>query len=156
MDALMEYCEALARPIKVAVIELEKPVIAQIQEALSVYNCIVETCYDPEAGCNCRQKSHKADLIFLADNIKGSKSSLDIAHQIAVCCPDASVVILTRTPQSRAVMDLMKFGAYNFLVKNGSFTQAHVRRIFSQLNLRLRDRGETAAVEKTESCQANV
>lgn len=154
MDALTNLCEALARPVKVAVIELEKQIIAQIRDALRVYNCDVEECFDPCEGCKCRQKSCKADLVFLADNIEGQKSSLDIANQIDMCCPSASVVILTRNPQSQTAANLMRSGAYNFMVKNGSFTQAHVQRIFNQLNLRLRERGRTPEEEKQESCRA--
>ena len=157
MDSLTQYCEALASPVKVAVIELEPQVIEQIRRALSVYNCIVESCYDPEFGCKCRQSDAKADLIFLADNIKGpGYTSMDIARQISSCCPAASVVVLTRNPQSKPVMDLMKAGVFTFLVKNGSFTEAHVRRIFNQLNLRLREHGGTAATAATESCQVST
>ena len=156
MDSLTRFCEALTRPVKVAVLEIEPNVIEQIRQALSVYNCVVEDCYDPHAGCLCRQKSCKADLIFLADNIKGQKTSVDIVHQISCCCPEASIVVLTRNPQSRQVMELMRAGVYTFLVKNGSFNETHVRRVFNQLNLRLRENGGTAATAKTESCHANV
>ena len=153
---LTMLCEALARPVKVAVIEIEKHVVEQIKKARSVYNCDVEDCFDPCEGCKCRQKTCKSDLVFLADNIKGPKSSLDIAHQISLCCPDASIVILTRNPQSKSVADLMKAGCYAFMVKNGSFTEAHVKRVFNQLNLRLRENGRTAVTVNAESCQVTV
>jgi DNA-binding NarL/FixJ family response regulator len=156
MDSLTRFCEALACPVKVAVIEIEPHVISQIREALSVYNCDVEQTYEPSVGCRCRQNLAKADLIFLADNITGNNTSLDIAKQISICCPNASVVILTRNPQSKQVTDLMKSGVYTFLVKNGSFNQTHVRRVFNQLNLRLREHGRTATSVETKSCLAQV
>lgn len=153
MDSLTRYCEALASPVKVAVIELETKVISQIKDALRDYNCVVEDCYDPASGCKCRQMSWKSDLIFLADNIVEPVSSLVIARQISVCCPEASVVILTRNPQGQQVMDLMKSGVYTFLVKNGSFNKTHVQRVFNQLNLRLREHGGSAISETAEACQ---
>jgi len=136
MDELLKYVESLGAPIKVCVIDPEEEVCYQIEDALSVYNCNVQLRYDPVLGCACLQSGKKcrADLVFIADN---AEHSLDTIRHIEHEQPDASIVILTRNPSGPQVAEIMRFGVYTFLTKNGSFNVANVRRIFAQLNLRL-------------------
>jgi DNA-binding NtrC family response regulator len=136
MTELIRYIESLGAPIRVCVIDSEEEVCYQIEDALTVYNCNVQIRYDPVVGCSCRQseKSCRADLVFVSDL---APHALDVIRHIEREQPEASIVILTRSPSGSPVAELMRHGVYTFLTKNGSFTVANVRRIFAQLNLRL-------------------
>lgn len=148
-DELLKYAESLVAPIKVCVIDKEEEVCFQIEDALSVYNCNVRLRFDPTCGCACLQSGEKclADLVFIADNVP---HCMDTIQHIEREQPDASIVVLTRTPGSPAIAEIMRRGVYTFLTKNGSFTPANVRRIFAQLNLRLHASG-LAEVEAVQS-----
>ena len=74
------------------------------------------------------------DLVFIADS---APHALDVIKHIEHEQPEASIVVLTIKPFGPQAVEIMQHGVYTFLTKNGSFTVANVRRIFSQLNLRL-------------------
>jgi DNA-binding NarL/FixJ family response regulator len=136
MDTLLNYVSALVSPIKVCVIDSEEEVGYQIEDALSVYNCNVRLVYDPVFGCKCLQTGRKCspDLVFIADNVP---NCLEVIRHLEQEQPETSVVVLTRTPGSPIVAEIMKHGVYTFLTKNGSFTANSVKCIFQQLNIRL-------------------
>lgn len=143
MKSVLEYITALNKPIQVRVIESEEQVCYQIEDALSVYNCAVACDYDPsdEHGCLRTSRFNNADLVFVSSDLKCKDSSLEIVKRIERECPHASIVILTRQPNSDANAALMEHGVYIFMLKNGSFTSEHVQRVFNQVNLRLRSKG---------------
>jgi DNA-binding NtrC family response regulator len=152
MDDLLKYVEALTSPIRVCVIDDEEEVCYQIEDALSVYNCVVRLTYDLVTGCKCLQGCSKcgADLVFLADTVE---RYLDVIKHVEQEQPEASIVILTRDPSGPAVAEIMRHGVYTFLTKNGSFTTHNVRSIFRQLNLRLHAaaQAEPAGTEEPEA-----
>jgi len=136
MDDLLKYVAALTSPIKVCVIDGEEEISYQIEDALNVYNCNVRLTYDLVSGCKCLQTGRQCnpDLVFIADNVM---NCMEVIRRIEQEQPEASIVILTRTPSSPAIAEIMRHGVYTFLTKNGSFTAKNVKDIFSQLNLRL-------------------
>jgi DNA-binding NtrC family response regulator len=136
MTELLSYVNSLVASIRVCVVEPEEEVCYQIEDALTVYNCAVQFRYDPAVGCSCLQSGKKCrvDLVFIADT---APYAMDVIRHVSQEQPEASIVILTRNPSGPQVAEIMRHGVYTFLTKNGSFTVANVRRIFSQLNLRL-------------------
>ena len=146
MNSLVEYAEALVRPVEVTVIDPEEHAAQDIFNALSVYNCQVNLITPPLSSLQILQPC--GDLVFLADEIPGHIQPVDILQLLEGQSPTPSVVILTRKPSSDRVAALMKYGPYTFMVKNGSFNGTHVRRVFCQLNLRLRGGGQPTAKEK--------
>lgn len=145
MNSVAEYIERVVlTPVRVCVVDSEEETCYQIEDALSVYNCEVKLSFDEEEGCRCLRDGLgcPADLIFVSADIQPVESVRMMIEHIESTCPEASVVVLTRKPTSPAVVDLMRHGAYTFLVKNGSFDDAHIRKIFRQLNVKLRSKAE--------------
>jgi DNA-binding NtrC family response regulator len=144
MNSLVEFVEHLVRPIEICVIDDEEETCHQIESALNVYNCDVKLSFEEITDCRClRDKlSGHADLVFVSADLRTERRIQEVVDYVEQTCPEASVVILTRNPTSSVVVDLMKSGSYIFLVKNGSFDDSHIRKIFRQLNMKLRSKAE--------------
>lgn len=145
INNLVEYAEALVRPLRVLVVDTDQSSFERITNALAPYDAEVinATCACPAAVC--LQKLSPFDLIFVGVPLTQFGTPDIVVRQIQQSCPDASVVIMAKNPADEAVLKVMEMGPFTFLKKNGNFDTEHVRRIASQLNLKLRPCGKAAA-----------
>jgi len=145
INSLMDYAESLVRPLRVLVVDTDRTSFDRVTNALAPYDAEVYNAVCACPAAECLQKNFPLDLIFLSSVLTQFGPPDRVLHEIQRVCPDASVVIMARDPQDAAVVRLMEMGPFTFLKKNGTFDQAHIQRIASQLNLKLRPSGKAEA-----------
>lgn len=145
INCLRDYAEALVKPLRVLVVDIDPASFDKITNALAPFDAEVinATCACPAAIC--LQKLSPFDLIFVGVPLTAFGTPDLVIGEIQRSCPDASVVIMAKNPADEAVLKVMEMGPFTFLKKNGNFDSEHVRRIASQLNLKLRPSGKAAA-----------
>lgn len=144
ITCLEDFAEALVRPIKVLVIDTDDSSFSKVANALAPYDAEVFNvpCACPAAVC---LQNSSFDLIFVGVPLTKFGTPDLVVEEIIRVCPEASVVIMARSPVDPEVVKLMELGPFTFLKKNGSFDQDHIQRIASQLNLKLRPNGKAGA-----------
>jgi len=153
---LIDYAESLVRPLRVLVIDTDLASFDKIANALAPFDTEIfnAPCACPAAQC--LQLNSPFDLIFVAVPLTHFGTPDIILSEIQRISPDASVVIMARSPMDECVVKLMERGPFTFLKKNGNFDQAHIQRIASQLNLKLRPSGKVeAGIETPATASVN-
>lgn len=149
INCLMDYAESITQPIRVLVIDPDKASFDKVANALAPFNAEVFSAPCACPAAQCLRLHAPLDLVFVGMPLTEFGTPEIILDQIHRLCPDASVVIMARNPTDEAVTKLIEHGPFTFLKKNGSFDAEHVKRIASQLNLKLRRVRDTGE-QKTE------
>lgn len=100
---------------KIVVVDDEKYICNIITEALTSSNYEVHSFSDVEKGISYIENNH-VDLV-LTDLVMGAKNGVDVIDVTQASHTDAVVILMTAHPTVEAAIQVLKKGAYDFLVK---------------------------------------
>lgn len=154
INNIVQYAEALVRPLRVLVVDSEPGSFDKVAHALAPFDAEVFNVAYADTSELCLQKFTPFDLAFVGAPLSTFGTPIHVVTEIQRVCGEASVVIMARNLDTE-VADIMGRGPFTFLKKNGSFNPEHIQKIASQLNLKLRPSGK-AGVENQIPAVANV
>ena len=155
INSLLDYAQSLVRPLRVLVIDTDVDSFSKVANALAPYDAEVFYANCRCSAKDCLQKHSPFDLVCIGMPLTDTCPVTAILAEVVAKWPEASIVIMAKNPQDTAVVEIMERGPFMFLKKNGSFDHAHVQRIASQLNLKLRPSGK-ARVENEKPAVTTV
>ncbi len=111
-DAGASTCEDASR---ILVVDDEEYICEVIREMLADENYQVQTACDPQKAIDVLEKE-SVDFV-LTDLIMGEKSGVDVLNRAMKLNPDAVVVLMTGRPTIENAVEVLKSGAYDYLIK---------------------------------------
>lgn len=120
---------------EIVIIDDEKYICNVISEALASEPYQVSSFSDPKQGieyiCN-----NKVDLV-LSDLVMGDHNGVEVLNQTLANHPDAIVILMTAHPTVETAINVLKKGAYDFMVKpfKLDLLKATIARGLSRLNI---------------------
>ena len=99
----------------IVIIDDEKSICNIVFEALSSSNYHVRSFNDPKAGIEYIE-NNRVDLV-LTDLVMGEFSGVDVIDVVQANHSDAVVILMTAHPTVEAAIEVLKKGAFDFLVK---------------------------------------
>ena len=77
------------------------------------YQCVATADGDPALA---QLRKHRVSLVLLDINTP-AKSGIEVLREIVKRYPDIAVIMITATDDARAVMEMTKIGAYDYVIK---------------------------------------
>lgn len=99
----------------ILVVDDEEYICEVIKEMLADANYRVQTAYDPRKAMDILERE-PVDFV-LTDLIMGEKSGVDVLNKTIKLHPDAVVVLMTGRPTIENAVEVLKSGAYDYLIK---------------------------------------